>query len=247
MNSKILSLIGIVIFSAQLLAGGNLELIAHRGGTPGEPENSPAAFKKALRFTPDIETDIHFTRDNIPVILHDRTLDRTTDCHGLLSERTWEEVRECHLQKPSGRLSRLHLPSLRSVLNDRTLRSATMILEIKDYNPKGIDRLMRIIRNRKGIRLSSFDLKTLRYLHRRHRFPHLILVAGHIPRTIPTWIESLFLCSGQADQATLRALPKRLRIYLWTVNRLREFTRIRTLPIDGIITDHVRFFRRKRQ
>ena len=245
MISRILFAIGTVIISAQLLAGGRFELIAHRGGIPSVPENSLAAFEKALRSTPSIETDIHFTRDNIPVILHDRTLDRTTDCHGLLNEKTWAEVRRCRLLKPSGRLSRLHLPSLRSVLNDHALRSARMILEIKDYNPKGIDRMMRMIRNRRGIRLSSFDLKTLRYLHRRYRFPHLILVAGHIPRTIPTWIEGLFLCSGQANQTTLRALPKRLRIYLWTVNRLRELTRIRTLPIDGIITDRVQFFRGK--
>ncbi len=245
MSFQTLYVLVIITLFTPAFAEGKLALIAHRGGMPHLPENSRIAFEEALRFTPNIETDIHFTRDDIPVILHDRTLDRTTDCHGLLSERTWEEVRTCRLQTPSGRLSHSRLPSLRSVLNDRALRSAKMIFEVKDYNPKGIDRLMRRIRNRKEIRLSSFDLRTLTYLHTHYHFRHLILIAWHLPRTIPRWIGSVFLCASYANLSALQHAPRRGHLYLWTVNRLRELPHLRPLPIDGIITDRVRFFREK--
>ncbi len=240
-------IIGYMLIAFGLLAGAPLERIAHRGGIPTQPENSMSAFDRALPYASSIETDIHFTRDNIPVILHDRTLDRTTECHGVLAEQLWRDVRHCHLQYPSGDRSQETLPSLKKLLRSRHVKHTGLILEIKAYNPRGIDRVMRMIRHRKRIRLSSFDIQTLRYLHRRYHFHPLVLIAWHIPRSIPHWIDGLFLCSSRANQTSLRSLPKRLRVYLWTVNHRREFSHIRTLPIDGIITDRIRLFRRKRQ
>lgn len=240
-------MIGCMFITYGLLTGRPLELIAHRGGIPTQPENSMSAFDHALPYASGIETDIHFTRDNIPVILHDRTLDRTTECQGLLSEQLWRDVRHCRLQYHSGQRSKETLPSLKKLLHSRHVKQNGLILEIKEYNPKGIDQVMRMIHNQTRIRLSSFNLKTLRYLHRRYRFQHLILVAWHIPRSIPRWIDGLFLCSTRVSQASLQSLPKRLPVYLWTVNYLREFSRIRTFPIAGIITDRIRYFRGKCQ
>jgi len=233
------------LFLPFLLLADNLELIAHRGGMPTMPENTLGAFEKVLRYTSSIETDIHFTRDNVPMILHDNTLDRTTNCQGYLSHMRWQEARQCRLHKRSGHLSRLRLPTLWDLLHDRRLSQANLTLEIKENNRKGIDRLMRMIHGRKSIRIASFNRTILHDIHRRYHFKKLYLVSMHAPRHIPKYLRGIFLCSAQANRLTLSRIPKSFRIFLWTVNTAREFARIRHLRINGIITDRVRYFRNK--
>jgi len=58
-------------------------IIAHRGASGYAPENTMAAFRLALEMgVTEIETDVHFSRDRHLVLLHDHTLDRTTDGEG---------------------------------------------------------------------------------------------------------------------------------------------------------------------
>ncbi|MSQ09827.1 MAG: hypothetical protein EXR52_02315 [Dehalococcoidia bacterium] len=55
-------------------------VVAHRGASGDTPENTLAAFDRAVALgCPDIELDVQVTRDGVPVVLHDTTLDRTTD------------------------------------------------------------------------------------------------------------------------------------------------------------------------
>lgn len=77
------------------LAPGHPELaIAHRGAASYGPENTLGALRKAaalgLSFA---EIDVRTTRDGVLVLLHDETLDRTTDGSGAVADRTYEEVR----------------------------------------------------------------------------------------------------------------------------------------------------------
>ena len=61
--------------------------IAHRGASGRAPENTLAAFKKALEIGVDaVELDLHGTADGEIVVIHDSTLDRTTDLHGHINE-----------------------------------------------------------------------------------------------------------------------------------------------------------------
>ena len=67
--------------------------IAHRGASRSAPENTLAAFKKALEIGVDaIELDLHGTADGEIVVIHDATLDRTTDLHGDINETTLETI-----------------------------------------------------------------------------------------------------------------------------------------------------------
>lgn len=70
-------------------------LIAHRGLSAHAPENTFAAFRAAARagFT-WIETDLDLTSCGTPVLMHDDTLDRTTDGQGRVSEVTYEQLRQ---------------------------------------------------------------------------------------------------------------------------------------------------------
>jgi glycerophosphoryl diester phosphodiesterase len=69
---------------------------AHRGGAAYAPENTMLAFENAARLgVDDFEADMLATADEVLVLVHDDTLDRTTDCSGRVADRTYAEILEC--------------------------------------------------------------------------------------------------------------------------------------------------------
>jgi glycerophosphoryl diester phosphodiesterase len=77
------------------LAGAPL-LFAHRGGARLAPENTLEAFRQSVeRWGADVvETDVHLSRDGELVVIHDDTVDRTTDGTGPVAALSWAELRE---------------------------------------------------------------------------------------------------------------------------------------------------------
>lgn len=73
-----------------------MKCIAHRGWSGAAPENTMAAFHKALEhdWIFGIELDVHLSKDGVPVVIHDHTLERTTNGSGLVCEHTYEELSE---------------------------------------------------------------------------------------------------------------------------------------------------------
>lgn len=71
-----------------------IPVAAHRGNAAYFPENTMASFRSAAELKPDmIETDIHMTRDGELILMHDHTVDRTTNGTGLIREKTLAEMR----------------------------------------------------------------------------------------------------------------------------------------------------------
>jgi glycerophosphoryl diester phosphodiesterase len=69
---------------------------AHRGGAAYAPENTMAAFRNAVRLGVDqVEADAQLTADGVLVLIHDDTLDRTTDCSGTVIGKTYAEISTC--------------------------------------------------------------------------------------------------------------------------------------------------------
>jgi glycerophosphoryl diester phosphodiesterase len=74
-------------------APGLVRVIGHRGAAGHAPENTFAAFDRGLALGVDgVETDIRATRDGVLVLLHDATVDRTTDGTGAVADLAWAEV-----------------------------------------------------------------------------------------------------------------------------------------------------------
>ncbi|MBZ0251997.1 MAG: hypothetical protein K8I02_01540, partial [Candidatus Methylomirabilis sp.] len=68
--------------------------IAHRGASGECPENTLAAFGRALEIGVDmVEFDVHLSRDGVPVVIHDDDVRRTTDGRGLVKDLTLAELR----------------------------------------------------------------------------------------------------------------------------------------------------------
>ncbi len=78
-------------------------VIAHRGCWRDGPENSLAALNACAKLGVDmVEIDLRQTGDGVIVIVHDKTLDRTTDLSGPLADRTWADLSKAHLRQGLG-------------------------------------------------------------------------------------------------------------------------------------------------
>lgn len=92
-------------------------VVAHRGDWRNAPENSLQAFQNCIDMGVDmIEIDLKKTKDNQLVIMHDNTLDRTTDGRGKVSDYTLAELQQFHLKNGLGRVTFHHIPTLEEVL-----------------------------------------------------------------------------------------------------------------------------------
>jgi len=90
---------------------------AHRGDWRNAPENSLEAYKRAIEMGVDIiEVDLNITRDGVLVIMHDPTIDRTTDGRGKPSDYTLEQLKKFHLRDGLRVPGKLSIPTLEEVM-----------------------------------------------------------------------------------------------------------------------------------
>lgn len=112
--------------------------LGHRGTGPTRaghpfPENSISSFVAAMDEGADgVELDVEITKDGLLVVMHDDTVDRTTDCTGCVSEMTFDEIRACRLLDGAGNATEERPPTLVEVYAalDRT---ALINVELKVF------------------------------------------------------------------------------------------------------------------
>lgn len=96
-----------------------ITVIAHRGDWRGAPENSLQAFQNCIEMGVDmIEIDIHKTKDDVLVIMHDETLNRTSNGKGRICDHTYAELQKLGLRaQHDAWITRHKIPTLEEVLN----------------------------------------------------------------------------------------------------------------------------------
>lgn len=115
-------------------------VIAHRGAVSVAPENSAAAISAAAELGADAaEIDVQLTRDGVPVLLHDRTVNRTTDGCGPIAAMSWREVAQ--LRGRDG----VTIPTLDDVLAIAAERGLRLAIELKHYGPEPSSELAEIV------------------------------------------------------------------------------------------------------
>jgi glycerophosphoryl diester phosphodiesterase len=127
-------------------------IIGHRGAAAYAPENTMASFHLALEQGADaLEFDVRVTRDGEAVVLHDPTLDRTTDAVGPFRLRTLKELEEVDAGfrfSPDGgrnypwRGKGVRIPRLRQVIED--LPAVPLLIEVKE--PEAQEAITRVLR-----------------------------------------------------------------------------------------------------
>ncbi|CAM4396891.1 glycerophosphodiester phosphodiesterase [Paenibacillus alkaliterrae] len=142
-----------------------ITIVAHRGWSGEAPENTIAAFKLALT-DPDIaiiELDVHLSKDGVPVVIHDHTLDRTTSGTGPVKAYTLEELRGLDAGSWfASEFSEERIPTLEEVL--QLVKGRCMLhVELKTMGDEyaGIEAEVIACIHRHGMKdevvLSSFD------------------------------------------------------------------------------------------
>jgi len=93
-------------------------VVAHRGDWRNHPENSLPAIEGCIQQGLDmVEIDIQRTKDGVLILMHDHTLDRTTNGHGRVDEHTYQEIAELRLKAMhSACVTRNHVPTLQEAL-----------------------------------------------------------------------------------------------------------------------------------
>ncbi|WP_445487654.1 glycerophosphodiester phosphodiesterase [Niallia sp. 03133] len=142
---------------------------AHRGASQYYPENTMLSFHKALELGADyIELDVHLTKDEVPVVIHDSTLERTTDGKGKIRDYTMEELKRFDAGSWFGKeFTGLEIPTLEEVLQWSKGRMGVNI-ELKQDVEKYAhleEKVLEVIRKTKTInqiQVMSFNHKAVK-------------------------------------------------------------------------------------
>ena len=116
-------------------------MIGHRGNPSQAPENSISGFLKAYENGADVfEVDVEITKDGEIVIMHDSTLNRTTNYTGSLSvsQMTLEEIKKYNLKDKSGNLTDEKVPTLKEVFEEFKDKDCKIFVEFKGGNALNI-------------------------------------------------------------------------------------------------------------
>ena len=137
----------VVTAGAQARTIGTPYVQAHRGGSivngePTYPENTMPAFRHSARQGFVLEMDAKLTKDDVPVVMHDATLDRTTNCEGEVAKKTLEQLRRCRVDILGTEGDSIHVnphgprsaavPTLAHVLGLIKKKGAQASIEIKN-------------------------------------------------------------------------------------------------------------------
>lgn len=142
--------------------------IAHRGFKGAYPENTMLAYEKAIETGADgIEFDVHLTKDSELVIIHDETLERTTDGKGLIKDKTLQELKKLNASKGYLSCEVQTIPTLREYFDFAKNKDIITNIELKTsiIRYEGIEKKVYDLINEYGIKdkiiISSFNHNSL--------------------------------------------------------------------------------------
>lgn len=229
-------LCSLCLFVAQTL------VIAHRGASAEKPENTLAAFRRALALGVDaIELDVHVTRDGVVVVFHDDELSRLTGVRGRLAAKTWRELSALRVRGTEP------IPKLTEVLR-LTRGRAVVQIEIKTGVPVApVVRAVRAARATQDVVLASFSPGIVREAYRlAPTVPRMLIAEGR--RTPASQIAQLADCHANGLSVNQRAIraatyvhyfhSRGYAVWTWTVNDPRRMRTLLGWGIDGILGDN---------
>jgi glycerophosphoryl diester phosphodiesterase len=224
-------------------------VIAHRGASGHSPENTLAAFERAVQLGAGfIETDLHLTRDAQFVAIHDATLERTTNGRGAVRDFTLAELRQLDAGMWFDReYMGQRIPTLDEVLEFARKNDVIFYLEVKYDAAWGMHHslvaALQKAENAARTIVISFDQATLAALRRVDASVMMGLLADEPG---PDYVkDALELGARQmCPQVSLltpdlvqRAHGADLQVATWTVNDAEAMRRVIDAGVDGIMTN----------
>ena len=224
--------------------------IAHRGASGYAPENTLAAFRRAVaQGATFIETDLHLTRDAHFIAVHDETVNRTTNGQGAVHQMTLAEVRR--LDAGSWFASEFmseRVPTLEEILDFSKKNDVVFYLELKPNGFWGGEHaLVSALRNATEIARSvviSFDPAILASLRKIE--PTLMTGLLHdgsmdnpFEKALEIGARQLVVRGDLVTPSVIQQARKQdLQVVCWTVNSPAHMRMLVSGGVDGIMTDY---------
>ncbi|MBT4539972.1 glycerophosphodiester phosphodiesterase [Candidatus Woesearchaeota archaeon] len=228
--------------------------IGHRGACGHEPENTLKSVRKAIDLGVDqIEIDVHVCKTGEVVVIHDETVDRTTNGSGRVSEMTFEELRALNIGDDA------KIPTLEEVLF-LVHNQAEVNIEIKTID--AIEKVLDILRIHKikKVLISSTDAhvlmavkkikKALIFYSTQNDFKDRIILTScylFMPITKKIVLNLLEktrtnvvnVYHSLATRGFIECMHQRgIKVNVWTVNDEKEIQKYKLRGVDGIISDY---------
>ncbi len=240
-------------------------VFGHRGAAGVAPENTLPSFALAASLGAEyLELDVHATSDGVVVVLHDPTLERTTDGSGPVADHTWAEVAALDAGfrfSPDGtwfpyRGQGVRIPALDAVLSafpgqrfNIEIKQATppiidTVLALLDHNgatdrtllAAEHDEIMQSIRAAAGGRIATGTsaAEVAAFIDRVARGD----LAGYAHPGQALQIPTEFAGIDLVTPATIAAAHQLgCEIHVWTINDAAEIERLLDLGVDGVMSD----------
>lgn len=221
----------------------NPKIFAHRGASAQAPENTMAAFQLALDQHADgIELDVMLSRDNRVVVIHDATVDRTTNGTGKVKDLTWAELQK--LDAGNGQ----KIPTLEAVF-EAFGNQLLINIELKNYAsifdslPIAVAKLVKDFKLEKSVIISTFNPFNLPRFRRQGTESSLGLLT--LPGKADHWLYRLFRYDALhphfkdvTPTMVKKIHAKGKQVNVWTVDDPDEIRQLAFLQVDSIITNN---------
>ncbi|MGG0677452.1 glycerophosphodiester phosphodiesterase [Bacillus altitudinis] len=236
-------------------------IIAHRGSSSAAPENTIAAFDVAVEQGADyIELDVQMTMDQHIVVIHDDTVERTTNGNGLVKSYTLDQLKKLDAGSWfDQQYTNERIPTLQEIL-ERYSQRIGILIEIK--HPKrqiGIEKAVARIINRfaysRHIIIQSFDVHALQRIKAFAPSLRTALIIKpdvfKLTKRKLTTYSSFANCLNMKKTMINRWWIDRIHtfgmdVFIWTVKDQKTADRIKKYPIDGVVTDNPLFFQKEK-
>ena len=218
--------------------------IAHRGAKAYEPENTLQAFQKALGLNSDgIELDVHLSSDGYLIVIHDETIDRTTNGKGLVNDFTLAELKSFLID------GKYQIPTLNEVF-DLVNKKCFINIELKGLEtaPKVVELIEKYISEKdwkyEHFIISSFDWNMLEETSKLNPNISIGVLTEENIDTALAFAEKIKAKAIHPDFQLLNAenvqqmQEKGFLVLPWTVNSEEDIQKVKTYQVNGIISDN---------
>ena len=241
-------------------------VIAHRGGRSLGPENTLYTYRRAVDLGVDVlEIDVQLTQDNQLAVIHDKTVDRTTNGSGTVASYKLADLQmlDAAYHWSTGKINPnslrdkgIKIPSLAEVF--QLFPQMRINIEIKDPKPAAITSLCQTIKDHnmsQKVLIASFDAGALKKF--RSICPAVATSTGATEAIWFYWLQKMYLESTYSPNAQVLQVPenfgdlqivnkrfveaahaRNMRVHVWTVNDIDSMKLLLKWGVDGIMTDY---------
>lgn len=214
-----------------------MQIIAHRGASFYEPENTLRAIKRAIEMKTDfVEVDVRRSKDGELIIMHDADINRTTNGNGFVKDKTLQELKKFDAGHGE------EIPTLEDVI-EIVKNKVGLVIEIKE--PGTEDKIVENI-NQNGIKnviLTSFYHEIIKNVSKLNSD----LDTGIIFVGQPVNVHKLVFDANaniifpsyryMNEEMVKQAKEHGITIYPWAIDDIEIFKKFAEMGVDGIITN----------